>query len=170
MNLAIDADSISPKSSPLDVADINRLFDSKRNLDKPMVKPIGGDIPAGKAGQLRRPFAASFTMGQSKPKTCGKDVATLVPKSCLFQSCGVEDLEDDQFYEFDETTEVFQMKFPQDDLIVSTDLPMSTASAFHSSAPSSRSRYNFQLGLINTAEMLPESRSHTTTSHSPVAQ
>jgi hypothetical protein len=149
MNLVIDADSISSKA-PLVVSEVDRLFDNKlckNNSDK----PIAGGIRAGKAGKLGRPFAASFTMGQSKTN----DISRPISESPILQcNCGVEDLED--FGEFDE---LHPKKYPQDDLTVSTYFPVSTPTAFHSGLPSSRARYNFQLGLINMAEMLPEIRS-----------
>ena len=139
----MDADSMLT-NVPLVVGEIDRLFGSDSNSDK----PIAGGIPAGKAGKLNRTFAATFTMGQST--TNGS-----IPES-LPQRCGVEDLE--EFYEIDE---LCPKKHPQDDIVILADPTTSTATALHSGLPSSRARYNFQLGLINMAEMLPETRSST---------
>jgi hypothetical protein len=153
--LSIDADSISSKALLVDT-EIDRLFDSKSHMDKPGIS----GTPAGKAGKFQRPFAASFTMGQSRTNMKCVDNDISIPdleSRNVPGNYGVEDLEDI----FEVRDELSPKKKSKD---VAADLPMLTASAFRSSLPSSRARYNFQLGLINTAEMLPETRSKSTSS------
>jgi hypothetical protein len=151
---SIDADSTSSKA-PLVDPEIDRLC--KSHIDTPVI--VG--TPAVKAGKFQRPFAASFTMGQS---TTNKKKESDIPNPNLEsriikRAYGVEELEDSF-----ESDELSPEKSLQGNSIISADLPMLTASAFHSSLPSSRARYNFQLGLINTTEMLPEIRSKPTSS------
>jgi hypothetical protein len=156
--LSIDADSISSKA-PLVDTEIDRLFDSKSHMDK---QGISG-TPAGKAGKFQRPFAASFTMGQSRTnmKCVDNDISIPNLESRNFPgNYGVEELEDLEDI-FEVRDELFPKKKSKD---VAADLPMLTASAFRISLPSGRARYNFQLGLINTAEMLPETRSKSMSS------